>query len=512
MTASLQVGRLSIHPRRSGLGQDVVARSRAEALLAALKLPPPDPLNRGVLVVRAVRWTADRGLPVAARTEVAQLARAAVRPAQAPGTDADAVLFSDDADLLRCLTLDALSGQLSRWYWRRLAPAPSGRIGAILTAAWTERARWLPAALTDLPVTDAIRAVSTLSPEEVRLVRESLFVAFDIHVPSPPPGADEQFTQGSSASVPDGPPTPIVGTDRTLTNVPADAADPTYPGQQMLAVSSASWLPALESSGLDGQHCRLLLLALGLRHQPAAVRREPAASLHEVLRGIAAAKLVKPERPRPATSPSVDAYEAVAADQHRAAAYADAHESVRDQRQAAPSPSFEPAIEQTPQLPPFVDSSSGVFSRYASALYLINLASWLQLVVSWAGVELLARHFFCSVEPGLADLASDHWDLDPLWAVLAELDAREPGSEAVDPGWSPRVGSLAISALADRAIPASALMQPGRIVVTASHVDVVLDLQGIDIHGRIAGLDRDPGWVPDLARIIAFHFEDRTIR
>ena len=53
-------------------------------------------------------------------------------------------------------------------------------------------------------------------------------------------------------------------------------------------------------------------------------------------------------------------------------------------------------------------------------------------------------------------------------------------------------------------------MQPGRIVVSATHVDVALDLQGIDIHARMAGLDRDPGWVPDLARIVAFHFEDGT--
>jgi hypothetical protein len=569
MTASLQVGRLSVHPHRSSLGQDVVARHRAEALLAALDLPPPDPLDHGVLVLRAVQWTANRGLAAAARTEVAQLARAAVRPAEARAAHADAVLFRDDVDLLRCLTLDALSGQLSRWYWRRLAPARSGRIGAILTAAWTERARWLPAALTDLPVTDAIRAVSTLSSDEVRLVRESLFVAFDVHDPPTPPAANQQSTPGSSAPIPDEPPTPIAATDQTATTMPTEAADPTDPlhhGEPMMAVPSASWLPALESSGLDGQHCRLLLLALGLRHQPGTIRREPEASLHEVLRGIAAAKEVKPARPRPATPPSTDAHQTVvwdqhhagaladanksdAADQHHMAPHADAHKSVTaDQhhatpharahepvqdpqqatpspsapQQAKPSPSAEPVIELAPHRPAFFDASSGVFSRYASALYLINVASWLHLLVSWVGVELLARHLLGSVEPasewpgslerGSSDMATDEWDRDPLWAVLAELDGREPGSEAVDPGWSPLVGALAISALADRAIPASALMQPGRIVVTATHVDVVLDLQAVDIHARIAGLDRDPGWVPDLARIVAFHFEDGNCR
>jgi hypothetical protein len=48
---------------------------------------------------------------------------------------------------------------------------------------------------------------------------------------------------------------------------------------------------------------------------------------------------------------------------------------------------------------------------------------------------------------------------------------------------------------------------PARVYVTATHVDVVLSLADLPIAVRLAGLDRDPWWVPAANRIIAFHFE-----
>jgi hypothetical protein len=35
---------------------------------------------------------------------------------------------------------------------------------------------------------------------------------------------------------------------------------------------------------------------------------------------------------------------------------------------------------------------------------------------------------------------------------------------------------------------------------------VALSLQDVDLAVRLAGLDRDPGWVPMLGRIVLFHF------
>ncbi len=45
------------------------------------------------------------------------------------------------------------------------------------------------------------------------------------------------------------------------------------------------------------------------------------------------------------------------------------------------------------------------------------------------------------------------------------------------------------------------------VLVTATHLDVVLSLSELPIAIRLAGLDRDPGWVPAAGRFVKFHFE-----
>ena len=46
-----------------------------------------------------------------------------------------------------------------------------------------------------------------------------------------------------------------------------------------------------------------------------------------------------------------------------------------------------------------------------------------------------------------------------------------------------------------------------RVFVTAAHLDVVFSLDELPVEIRLAGLDRDPGWLPAAGRFIAFHFE-----
>jgi hypothetical protein len=59
----------------------------------------------------------------------------------------------------------------------------------------------------------------------------------------------------------------------------------------------------------------------------------------------------------------------------------------------------------------------------------------------------------------------------------------------------------------DDEVVARLLVHTARVHATATHVDVVLPLEGLPIEVRFAGLDRDPGWVPAAGRFIAFHFE-----
>lgn len=50
------------------------------------------------------------------------------------------------------------------------------------------------------------------------------------------------------------------------------------------------------------------------------------------------------------------------------------------------------------------------------------------------------------------------------------------------------------------------ICRPGRISVTRTHVDVLLDHRQSETRVRKAGLDFNPGWVPWLGRVVRFHY------
>lgn len=51
------------------------------------------------------------------------------------------------------------------------------------------------------------------------------------------------------------------------------------------------------------------------------------------------------------------------------------------------------------------------------------------------------------------------------------------------------------------------LARPGRLYVTTTHVDLVMRLETASLPVRLAGLDRNPGWLAEFGRVIMFHFE-----
>jgi hypothetical protein len=611
VTTAVWVGRLTVRAARSGLGQDVVARLRAEALVAALDLDPRGRADRSVLVLRRVRWQAGRQLPAMARAAVVELSRSAARPARSPAPgSADAVLFADEAELLACLTRDALAGQLTRWYWRQLAPTGLLRIGAVLAAAWTARARWLPAALAALPATEAVRAVSTLTPSEAAGVRRAMLTEF----------ADS----GTPLPGPDGPSTALPGPAPATGNEPAAAGgEPPATGGATAAGPPAPWLRWLRpSQPLQPEQEALLGMAIALHAQPALARRPAfAVQAGAWLRHAAHPAAVRTATDAAAPAGDYGASRAVATSvivtgsvvasagpaDAMAPALGDARAEPIQVRQA-PAPPDKAAAGSAPDAPaesaPVVPAAAwagGVPSQLASVLYLVNVLGWLDLTAGWpvgtgpggwAVLELLARHLLTETAP------RD----DPLWTLLAELDGRAPGTIAeagigtddpvrlpaawlrrwtpwparwewavgqgrmmladrrrgfvvadvpcpsgqgvaaaaaeharlrnagvsgslhqglpleapgsAAPGdtpgwirWRATVGQFVTWLLDSRDVQAGALAQPGRVAVTRTHVDVVLDLDHVDMAARVCGLDRDPGWVPDLGRIVAFHFE-----
>ncbi len=57
------------------------------------------------------------------------------------------------------------------------------------------------------------------------------------------------------------------------------------------------------------------------------------------------------------------------------------------------------------------------------------------------------------------------------------------------------------------AMPALVCRHDAKVVWSLASVDVYLSLAALPLAIRIAGLDRDPGWIPAAGRLIAFHFE-----
>jgi hypothetical protein len=49
--------------------------------------------------------------------------------------------------------------------------------------------------------------------------------------------------------------------------------------------------------------------------------------------------------------------------------------------------------------------------------------------------------------------------------------------------------------------------RPALVSLTETHVDVFFRPGDADMRIRRAGLDVDPGWVPWLQRVIAFHYD-----
>jgi len=51
-----------------------------------------------------------------------------------------------------------------------------------------------------------------------------------------------------------------------------------------------------------------------------------------------------------------------------------------------------------------------------------------------------------------------------------------------------------------------ACLRRGKLILSLSHVDLGMGMNQISVPVRLAGLDANPGWMPELGRVITFHF------
>ncbi|MCS6844212.1 MAG: hypothetical protein NZ528_07815 [Caldilineales bacterium] len=459
-------------------------RLRAERHLAGVDWQLPGLPPAAVLVLRRVSGpalSAERPWPSPdwrerVQRQMADLARRAAQPAQAAVSPAaPAILFSDEAELLACLTADVLAGRATgRWYWRAVWPALPARPAEALAHAWSSRPAALPAGLGMLSVWDAARAVALLDRRGVSQVVRALHGCFAL------PDAALRVQAEENPAPPEQPPAARAPWHR--------------------------WFPEAAVAGLSPQAHYLLGLAAALRCAPTQARTPAfAAAAAEWLQSALAAERLWPGPPGALTAISPSgvpppmpgasratgripsqgptavvgssygvqeatdalgqtpaAFRDAAADrrpgrlasvgEHAGQALAEAARETtrgslaavhRPQATDDASPAADALLETPPPEaadPPALPDWPGrwTFTGLGGVLYLINLLLRLDLpdgwndpalaehVGGWALLEALAQALaqgcqpFEGRQPSLAE--------DPLWAALAALDGRPVGA------------------------------------------------------------------------------------
>jgi hypothetical protein len=520
VATGLFVGRVRLHVAEDDLAGEVPrARGRAEGLLRPLT---PSSTDRALLIVRQLTIPAADCSSIPSR--MAEVRRRAARPALGPvDPAATAVLFSDEAEALTCLTQDLADGTARRrWYWRWTLPARAPAPGQALTLLFRERARWLPAVLAALEGRasgGSVRVLAMLPPGGAEAVLQALLTAYQSPTRpmgpegvlgrpgagrSPLPGRPatalrahgRRMPHGADRSGTPGRPTTSVQAERWRRWLPDGSASLAPPARALLgaalvlaaepavadALSFRRWLESLLAEQHDPPPVHdLATVALGMPSDPAGPPAPPAAAPGARQPDGAATRIAEPEPGEPVGMAAAG---------------------------GRPGPVRTPSARSDRQEHSWAHWGLVTGTRYASALYVVNLLTTPGLLgpevcaSGWGTVEALAR----LVLRGTGDPRVRA--RDPLWAVLAVLDRREPGTRT-----SVRLGpaQARVRRLLDRhRLGAEVFTRPGRLVVSRTHVDVILGLDQIDLSARASGFDQDPGWVPALTRIVAFHFEDRT--
>ena len=486
------------------------------AILCVRRLidPAPGHLVRRLAVRPSAQWE------LAVRDRLTQLWRDAARPALGPvPPSAEAVWFADRAELLACLAADWRDGALrAHWWWdgAESIGSPLGSTTAALVRVWVEHADAAPAAIAHLAESGrAASVLAALTDSDAQVIMDAIALRFAVHLPG-----------GSSTSVTTEHLRMPGSGDELEQRTSAASGDETAP-------SWAAVVREAHDPAIGAAHRRLLAVALLVHRAPSAVRASHFASSlvaweRTIERGVQPADAERPSVGAPMSARGPDQ----PASSERSREHGDENLPVvvraepstavgaGDSRcsEAASSGSIEPVVA-------FPNDASEpvtvVQTSYGGVLYLVNVALALGLYGDFttpahANIALPLWDFLAI---GGEYLVGDQFESDPLAALLARL-ADRPASERPgarfepDAEWTQRLMPY-IEARLRRALGADGSDDVGRLVcahdarihVSTLRVDVYLGLADLPIAVRLAGLDRNPGWVPSAGRTITFHYE-----
>jgi hypothetical protein len=519
-------------------------RLAVSAALGGLALPSLGPSPRAILVVRSVDGLATdaRRDPAALSAEVQLQIEKCWRTAQRPwrgAAGANAVVFRDMVELLAQYLVDLTTGRLAeRWWWRALHRqlAPSGRVADVLAehiwfapqvlaeirrlgcllevagALDLQSCARLTVELADVHAAPALKAALTIAlrpgdaagraadtsgvPVAVRDAvvgidgeARRLFVAAALQLAADPLVARApSFARGVAALV--------VEPRHRPTDAEGLAPESRGDRQDQVRASSGPVADQLPSPEPDHQFER--------SEQPEQGEWREASPIELATTQDAAVALelaTSPETPANVVLPIGEPPTKLVDSEH----------SIESSRDMAIE------LDDTELLDPFepLPTVEGVVTWLGGVFFLIEaLRQFRAAEPETADWELAARCGWWGVLGGLARrlLPPDHPGADdPVWGVLAELGGGQPRDDLSE--WLHDVQPGFVAVLTERLgcgvdeLAPVLLERPARIHSNRTHVDVYLPLSSATVAVRRTGFDRDPGWVPELSRVIAFHFD-----
>jgi hypothetical protein len=462
----------------------------------------------------------------AARARVSELALRAARPARGPvPATADAVLFMDRAELLACLARDWSDRVVaSYWWWAALF---SGKDEAgLVMRAWREAPEHVPAACHLLAAWRRLDDfVERLAPSDAVALTRAVARAFGID------GVDRALGRPS-------PRLPMQRLEAERTSIPWRQSP------AALAWSELRDLLARHSdvpvAALPPERRALAIVALTLHRAPAMAPRLLSADVVEAILAPEILPASPVERNAPIQGPVVErpthahiGRRAISGRHGEAAPI----ESDRDDRvvedaapprnarvseaELAPAPVSKVEAPRPSNVAPFAlprPAEETVETGLGGVFYLINVAIDLELYGDFTkprtpGLDLPIWDLLALVTLRL--VGSDTFASDPIAPFLARLAGRErdlSDGYCASRDWldalTLRIRERVAGALRidGDAVPGVVIRRAARVTLSPSHLDVAFALDDLPIAIRLAGLDRDPGFVPAAGLTITFSY------
>ncbi len=529
-----------------------------QAVLCIRKLHDPLP---GGLDLRSSATPRPAAWEAAMRSAAATALHRAVRPALGPvPAEADAVLFADRAELLACAARDALGGALAvQWWWTHLLGGE--RSVAAVMREWMRAPAYVPAAVAMLTARGEIAAFARniASGEAVRLVEAVLLAhslpalaldmvnAFTASFALPAATLKElQLAAAPWHSIaPELAPSMLTVEQQSfiaialvLRRAPALVRSERFASEVVAWIESVRWgdvqaereapTPTPELRAAEPPPPPTPSPVGGIRVNFASGRGGSGRAGGGAPPRPGAAVSPKSGRVEPPTCrPDPPLPEALATKLVPTPA-GDWVENEREGRgvrlrsETGPIPetlSQEPQESSPIEPPPPIAPDIAIDSYFAGVFFLLNVAIDLGFYSDFTspvqrGISLDVWDFLALLGAEIAGLEDD--PIGPLLATLANRKEGEPpGAGFVPPDDRSMSEWLAATvrnlqnrlALAGIDDAARVVRRYGRVTTTPAHLDVYFSLAAHPIEIRLAGLDRNPGWIPAAGRHVAFHFD-----